>query len=658
MYRQEVPNGTLAVAKKSVKSPEKSKVDKKSDSNSYDELVARYTQSSKYYQKKRDLWEENEKLFNAVRADDSDDNGVFTGGDLTTLIIERASRVTAQVQNGVVREIGNTPSAAATVVDLIVQHHIIPNANSGGQFQTKLFQIDMGGDIYGTYPVLYGLNVTEDNAYADFWLVKPQNYYPQVGKVTPFDMQSAQIETTMTVKQLKDIRDRDAKSWNIPNINKLIAELEQGASTNSTTDPNAATYNQKTNYDTSQLSGKGDYAPVIVRTEYQSGSQGHWVTYASEHENIILRDIPNKHKNGKIPIVHKVSIPQFDELYGISTMDRGRSVQKTLDSFNNLGYQNALLNVLPPIKVKTTGVVNSSLKMKPAAPWLMDDLNAVQAFTTGNASTEYFQSSVSSMRAILLNQNGTTDTMTNAKQASDQSFGKTPAAENLRQQKQNARDNLEIRMYDQFYSELMSGLIDVTLNCSTKPIQISLDKDQIASLAKDEQVLKYITVDEKNMTVTINTSKLRDGKFRYVVDSGSSLESDTQTEHARITEIMTNLGAAMPLIQAAEQEGYDFSVGELISRWIASSGTKDYEKIIHKKTDEEIQAEQQQQMRQGVDPMTGQPMPQEAPQEQSQDMGQEMPQETQEPQPQMHPFVNGLLQNPDAAMQHLQNGGY
>lgn len=619
----------------------------------YEGLSARYTQSYNYFQRKRTTWEDSEKLFNSVRADKTSDEGVVTDGSITTLIIERAARVTSQIQSGIVKEVGMTSSAAATVVDLIVQHDILPNANSGNPHQTKLFQAEMGADIYGTYPVLYGLNVTDNCAYADYWLIKPQLYYPQPGKTSTFDMQWAQVETTVTVGQLKAILSKDATTWDKPAIEKLIAEIKEGSTKDDQNDLNKTTYGERNNYDSAQLMGKGDYAPVTLRTEYQAGENGRWITYVPTHDDIILRNTPNPHKNGKIPIVHNTAIPQFEELYGISTMERGKTIQKTLDSFTNLGYQNALLNVLPITKVKTGTVIESTLAMKPGAVWRMSDLNGVEAYTTGNVASEYFQTSISSMRSILLNQNGTTDTMLNAQTSNDQSFGKTKSAIDARSQKQNARDNLAVRMYDQFYGDLITGLIDVKLNSATKPVQINLEKDEIAKLLKDEEVAKLIEV--KGNTVTINLKPLKDGKYKYVVESGSSLEADTATEHSRLDSIIQTMAAVPQLVQMAMQEGYEFSAGELLARFIQSSGTNNSDEIIHKKTDEELAAEQQQMMEQQQaqmqqqaaqaqpqDPNAGQPM---------QDPGMQQGQD-------MHPFVQHLAQDPQGAMDHLAQGAY
>lgn len=639
-----------------------------SDASTYADVVARYTQSNTFFQRKRDGWTDSEMLFNSVRADLTSDSGLITDGSLTTLIIERAARVSAQLQTGRVNEIGTTSSACANVVDLIWQHDIIPNANSGNPFQIKLFQTEMGSDIYGTYPVMYGLNVTDENAYADFWLVKPQLYYPQPGKTSPFDMQWAQVETTVTAGQLKAILANDNTKWNKEAINKLINELKEGSSLATTNDTAKTTFGQRENYDQTQVSGKGDYAPVTLRTEYQSGEKGKWITYAPDHADIILRNVPNPHKNGRIPIVHLTSIPQFDELYGISTMDRGKTIQKTIDSFTNLGYQNALLNVLPITKVKTGAVISSTLDMKPGATWRMDDLNAVQPYTTGNVAAEYFQTSISSMRSILLNQNGTTDTQLSGTDANSPQFGRTPQAMKQRDAKQNARDSLSVRMYDQFYSELASGLIDVKLHCATKPIQINLDKDRVAELMKDEDTAKLIKVDDNGTTITIATGPLKTGKYKYKVDPGSSIEADDATEHERLTEIITTVNSVPELVQRAEAEGYALSAGALLKRLVDSSGTSDADEIIHKLSDEELAAKQQQEAEamaqaqaQGIDPATGQPIQDPNTQAGYEERMQQFPQDEipgeQMPQEDIHPFVQHLTQSPDEAIQHIANGG-
>lgn len=611
------------------------------------DLGSRYTSSKDYFNKKRTNWVDNEKLFNAVRADNTTDTGLITDGSLTTLIIERAARNSAQLQTGRVKELGNTTSAAATIVDLIYQYEIVPNANSGNPFLTKLFQTDMGADIYGTYPVMYGLNVTESCAYADFWLIKPQLYYPQPAKSTPFDMGWAQVETQVSVSQLKSILNNDSTTWDKKEIQKIITQVNNGKIETPNNDADTTTYGERNDYDTTQTKGKGDFASITLRTEYQSGESGKWITYAPFYDNEILRNTPNRHKNGKIPIVHRVSIPQFDQLYGISTMDRGKPIQKTIDSFSNLGYQNALLNVFPIIKVKTGSVINSTLEFKPGATWRMEDLNAVQPYTTGNLSQEYFQQSISSLRAILINQNGTTSTDITAQGASDQTFGRTKRAIDERSQKQNARDSLDLRMRDQFYSELASGLIDVKLNCATKPVQINLDKERVKKLLDDKDTADLIDVDKKTWTVSIKLGPLKNGKYKYEVDPGTSVEADDATEHQRLTEIISTLNGSPALIQMAQQEGYEFSAGKLLQNYIGSSNTKDQEEIIRKKTDEELAAEQEQMGQQQA--VQGQEQPQD------EQMVQGQPEMAHEDM-QLHPFVQAIANDPQGALQQFRGG--
>jgi hypothetical protein len=641
-------------------SSSKRNVPDKDNSTLFSDLNARYIQSNSYLQKKRDNWEENEKLFTGERADSSDDGGLITDGSLATLIIERSARNTSQLQTGRVKEQGGTAGACATIADLIYTHDIVPNANSGGTFQSKLYQVHQTGGLYGTAFAMYGLNVTDKNAFADWWIVKPQLAYPQPGKVTPIDMQWFQVETSVTVGQLKNIIKNDNTSWDIGAINKVIEKAKEGTVDAAASDTNKNSHGNRNNYDTSQIKGKGDNAPVRLRTEYQSGEEGKWITYAPDYDGAILRSTPNRHKNGKIPIASYNPLPLLDELYGLSDMDRGKAIQKTIDSFENLGYQNALLNTLPITKVKTGAVINSTLEMKPGATWRMDDLNAVQPYTTGNLSSDYFQNSISSLRSILLNQNGTTDTQQTSKSADSPLFGKTPQAIAAQGQRQNARDSLSLRMFDDFYGQLATGLLDVKLNCATKPVQLNLDKDTIAKLQSDEETAALIEV--KGSMVQVNLGKLKSGSYKYEVDPGTSVEADDATEHQRLTEIINGFNSAAPLIQMAAAQGWEFNAGTLLKNWIASSGTKDQEEIIRKKTDEEIQQDQmqQQQMMQqqamqgqpqdpsqmpqpGMDQMhPEQPMPEEAPQDPSQDI---------------HPIAQAMIQDPEGFMQHIQGGG-
>jgi hypothetical protein len=598
------------------------------------DLVARQKRSIDFLRPIIDTWADKENLFEGVRADSGKSKGQISDGSLTTLVVERAARVMSQLQTGQVKERGIANSGRAHLLNSIFNDHVIPNATSERPFLVKLRQWKIGAGIYGSYPMMYGTNIRDGQAYADCWLVKPRNFFPQPGKLSVTDMDWCMLSTFVTKGQLQSIADKEETTWDKDAINKLLKEIGDSV-------VSASSSSDGTRMNAGEQRKAPQPAEVIeLVTNYESGDKGMWTTFAPDYSGIILRHIPNPHKNGKIPIVLLETIPLFDSIYGLSDFDRGMPVQKAIDSFLNLGHEKAKLETFPILKVNPSGVTGSTMKFKPNAIWKVSDMNAIEPFTTGNTALNYFQASISNLRGILLNQNGTTDTMLNAKESNNPQFGKTPQAVQAQTSRQNARDNWDTTMIDIAYEQLAEGMLDVVLSATVKPIELQLSNEELIELIeKFPEIEELVTMDGDK--VFVKKTALR-GKYQYMVDPGTSVEADDSTEHQALTEILTTVISNPQIAQmvADNGKGYQVMIGELFKKWMISSGTKDWDDVLKPLAEAGMQGQVE-----GIEDPSMQPqMPQQsAPQQGPQD-------------PYHQQFVNTLIQDPNAAIQMLQGG--
>src|SRR3990167_7633259 len=122
---------------------------------------------------KRLMWDSAEKLLHGQLNDQNsiEANSKVFDPKLSTLAIERAYRVMAQLATGKVKGISTNDMGDAKLKNLLLDKYVVPNANSQFDFLTKLRMVDIYSNVYGSYFVLIDQDV-KDNGYIgpDMWL--------------------------------------------------------------------------------------------------------------------------------------------------------------------------------------------------------------------------------------------------------------------------------------------------------------------------------------------------------------------------------------------------------------------------------------------------------------------------------------------------------
>lgn len=496
---------------------------------------------------------------------------------LSTIVIERAARVMAQLPTGKVQALDIDDQGKNLLMNLLLTKYIYPNANAQFDLLTKLRMWDIYSNVYGAFPVLTTWRSSDDYIGPDFELVPMRNFLPQPGRVSVHESEYVFIKTTVTVGWLKK-RNRD--HWK--NLDYIIEKASQGGKDQSSQDVNVRSFVERDRY-IYVPGGKGDAALVDLYTRYE---RDRWVTFAPDFEDTIVRDIKNPQLNNKIPVTLKQCFPLIDSIVGLGEFERGKTLQYAINSLINLYLDGVKMSIFPPIMMQADGIVPSTIRISPGAKWLLTRPNAIETFQTSPEGINSFQSTYSFLNAALLNMAGTTDTTVTARISPG--MGKTPEALNMLQQRESARDNWDRFMMEKATEEVFNNMVDLmATQQQEKPIDLTLfegDIKQIQSQYPDvmEMVKSYKSGKAGQLTVTSKDLGAGKTKYKYFIDAGTSLREDTETINQTLTNMLQLFIHSPQILQAMTQGPRPRSIdfGELISQWVNTSGLQDPSKIV------------------------------------------------------------------------------
>jgi len=571
--------------------------------SSTSELIKQKTSSWNYTAVIRATWPDKERLLIGRLSDSyslKSTRSHVTDAHLSTLVFERQPRVASQLPTGKIYALSSEDDGAALLMNLIMNKYVYKHANSQFDLLTKLRMSGVYASAYGAQPILYDYRIDDEYIGPDCWLIPIRNFYPQPGKNDIRDMDWAMVSKIESVSFLEAITKRKNTKWNTKNIQTLIDELKTGGSPSRdlNSDRKSAVENLRNNGTPYQDKDNGVRVELV--TKYEKGTTGRWITFAPDYPEVgKLRDIPNPHKSGQIPIVMRQCFPLLDSPYGLGDFERGITLQKAKDSLINLYLDAVKLSIFPPLKVDLANVTASTIRQEAGARWLMKDLNAVAPYQTSPVGMETFQGTYQFLTTALLNQNGTTDTSVSSADGGNPAYGKTPQAIAALQQRENARDNWDRFMLEKTMEDLFEGMINLIGENQEKPINFHLFDDDIKTVEDqfDEDDLKGFMkkVNSRVAKVTIPKS-LIGGQYKFCIDASSSMSKDEEAQDAALTEIITFYLQGQQMIdQALQQDGMKFNLAQAFKAKVINSGIQDWDDIIEDHSDDE-QGEQEQGM--------------------------------------------------------------
>lgn len=565
-----------------------------------DQLAKDLDASWQALQPLRDTWEDKEKTLLAQTSDSVSGNitrARVTDAGLSTLAFERQARVAAQLPTGKVYAAGKKDEAKAKLLNIVLQRYIIPNAGDGFDMLTLQRMWGVYASVYGSMPMFYDYMVSDEYIGPYCALIDPRNFLPQPGFSHIRSADWVMVSNIVSVSFLQGILDKEKTSYDKEAVQKLYKQAKDGK-------PSRDDDTQKDSY-VSAVRSQKDVAKgrVELVTKYEKGKKGRWITFAPDYGNIIIRNISNPHKSGKIPVVMRYCFPLMNSIYGLGDYDRGIKIQKAKDSLLGLRLEYVKNATFPPLFMDTTKVTPSTIKWGANNKWIGTDLNAVKQFTPSSQPGNEFNSMFSVLNGIQQSQFGTTNVDVSAEDSADPSVGKTPAAIRQNQSRENARDTWDRFLHEQAVQELYEGLTNLLCTKMEKPIEVTVFEEEIRQIADTvgEDILELVSSDYGKLTLAKKDLKSDKG-FSYLIDANSSMKQDDETQLAALQQTYMMAAQDPNLQQKMMENGVKWDQVEHFKKILIASGVQDWERILQEGSDGaqpgSLNAQQQEQQNQ------------------------------------------------------------
>ncbi len=543
----------------------------------------------------RATWTEKEQSLLAQANDSFSGNVTYarvTDAALSTLAFERQARVAAQLPTGRVIPVSVGDAGKAKLLNVLLNRYIIPNADAQFPMLVKLRLWGVYASVYGSMPMMYDYRVDDRYIGPECYLVDPRCFAIQPGFSSVQDAEYAFVSTIVGHGFIEGIQKRKGTTYNKSALSKVLAEAKANDAVPSR-DADAQKNSQPIDarYDKSQLKGRIEFV-----TKYESGDGGHWITFAPDFDNTIVRDIPNPHKSGRIPVVMRDCFPLMNSIFGLGDYERGMRIQKAKDSLTNLFLEGAKNRIFPPLKINTQQVTLSTIKNQANARWFVSNMAGAEPVQYGNQPLGEFQAAWGALQSMLMNQFGTTDTSVSQQDTGNPAFGKTPQALQQLQQRQNSRDTWDMFMHEQATQELFEGMLNLLTVKMEKPITISLFEEDIRQLGeqfKDEKDLKTFDGGKGGAMVVSKKQIQSSHPYTYLIDPNSSMSENAQEQFVALKEVWDLVNANPYLPYQLMTQGYTYDRAQHLKSLFVAAGVSDWDKILQEQSQNQKSPEDQ-----------------------------------------------------------------
>lgn len=518
-------------------------------------------------------------------------NSTITDSYASTLAIERAARVMGKLPTGMVEAAAKSDTGKAAFMEVIRQKYIYPNANAQRPYFEKLRMWQLYSSVYGYMPMFYDWNVSV-NGYVgpDCWLWNPRNLIPQQGRVSISDMDYVTALSDVGESTLETWLDADKEAgWNKDVLKELIALADKETTG---LDNQRDTQTERTRVQTDIKKG------IRIATRYEAGADGHWVSFAPDHGCKVLRDIPNPHKNGRIPFVIKYSQPLFDSFYGMGDFQRAKPLQFARDGVRNFYFQGLKMNLLPPMVANANGVLKHTLDYRPGGIIMETIPNSIRRLETSTAGLSTYQAAMSDLTGSLLSLYGTQNASIPGAEALNPSQGKTPGAIDMYAQKEATRDGQERAQLETAIEQLTDGFFSLIANIGTENIPIQLFAEDVKEIVKQghEDIMDLISLDETGTVgeMIVDPTKLRDSEFRFNINPNSTAAVTKEDELNKVKDAMGTVAKFQNLLK--EDPRVTIEWGKIMQTYQSLVDVPGIDEFITVISEEELQAKQAEQM--------------------------------------------------------------
>ena len=397
------------------------------------------------------------------------------------------------------------------------------NANKGGSMESKLQMCSQDTRLYAT-----------KFAYVP-WLVEKDaegNVVFEGNEFVPWDIRDCGID--FKAQNIKDAKWFQHREWiyidDLIELNKSkspgaqfknLGEIKGQLANNQYNQVGAGGDKRSKRYVSREFQLKGledrlgrDPAfPVVeIVTEYRKDK---WITFAPTH-GMIIREIKNPYKHGKIPVVQLKYYPLGDDPHGESEVEPvlplWRAIQATV-----CGYLDEMnIKMRPPVKILEGQARIETIVYGPEAQWIVNRQDAVEEMRSDSGSIiNYFQSSYQSLVSAF---NVAMGDLSQGTSAVDP-FGQDKTATEIRavQRQQNVRDQRNQQDLAQFIKDIMGMWVS---NNQQFLFSDSKKKKLVMRIVGSEQFeyfqrmgLDEMTIPDESMQLISETITMQDGNI-------------------------------------------------------------------------------------------------------------------------------------------------
>lgn len=511
-------------------------------------------------------WSDREDLFRGLyKHPEEKTKSSLSTGELSTIIIDAHYRVMAQLPSGRFYNYNGNPGANLAM-NLLMEHWVLPNANTGGSVLLKHRQTCLYSSIFPyslTYVDWRVKAADKDYGYTgpDPIPVHPNRFYPQPGKSTIQDMDYCFIDTEVSKEWLTERGKAEVdgvKVWK--NVDKVLENHkdDEGVGTPEVDRSNGEKGKKKTG----------------ITLRHQFLKDGTWRVYAPFEDNKGELLVNEKEYYTAIPVFLNSQLPLIDTLEGYNTMERGQQTQKSMDSVVRMNLEGYAISINPPVMVDPKRLSYSSVIMQAGATW-MGEMGSAQVMNVNPNAMATFQGTYGTLKGNLLSLGAQQDT--SVSKTVDTGMGKTPEAIRAQGDKMGVRDTGMIFMMEQYIEQLYTFMADMIVHKGIEDYTFNLFGGALKKIQDqypEEDLKEFLNGSQ----VSIPLSKIK-GNYRYEIEVGSTSfkKDDTGQQLLSFIEIYNKYPGIAEDFAAAGQK---FNQGEAFKRAFIDSGVQDADKII------------------------------------------------------------------------------
>lgn len=511
-------------------------------------------------------WDEREDLFyGRYKHPEEKTKSILSTGELTTLNIDRACRVMAQLPQGKFYNYNGNPGANMAM-NVIFEYYVLPRAIQGGTMLSKLRTIDMYSGVFGTVPAFIDWVVTPKYVGPDLRMVHPRRFRPQAGKLSLAEMEITFLDTEVSTVWLEGRKGQPG--WNTEAIDKIIERHKKDDGEG----PD----------DTERSPDERGKTKSGITIKHCFHSNGDWDIVDTQFSEYICQQ---KDYFCGISISVKNQYPKLDSFWAYSDFERGELTQKSIDTVTRLYLDSVEATINPPKIYDPEKVYLASMKTK---DWYVKGDGRIDVANLNPQGMNTYQGVYQILKGNLMSLGATTDT--SVSKTVDPGMGKTPQALKMQGDRQGARDAWDSYMMKEFIEDAFTKMADLIAKKGVNAIAFQLLDKAIAKIKEQYPDSDYSIFGEAFEYGVVNIDpKYLEGQYRYVMDEGSTMMKKDDTG-AKLIDMLT-LYSKNPQIQADLQlRGERVDFGEAFKRILLDQGIQDADRILVQAEDPESMA--------------------------------------------------------------------